>query len=44
MVVIYHKLGLLKSALQIVKTIDKKYNQYKSTLCSMLAGKKGKNL
>ena len=42
MIAIYHKLGLLKSALQVLKTIDKKYNKYKETLYSMLAGKKSK--
>ena len=42
MIAICHKLGLVKTALQILKTIDKKYNHYKSTLYSMLADKKSK--
>lgn len=39
-VAIYHRLGLLKSALQVLKTIDSKYNKNKVTIFNALNSKK----
>lgn len=39
-VAIYHRLGLLKSALQVLKTIDSKYNQNKVAIFNALNSKK----
>lgn len=40
LIAIYHKLGLKKTALQILKTIDSTYSQYKGTLYNILSSKK----